>query len=166
MSFVSRMAEDLADLQDINKKLTEENLRLKRAVLNQCGDNLCFLTDKEIGDIRADPGRIPPWPEFGESCRRFHAQVADAVGGVLQAGQMTIAQLEAEVERLRQENANYDRHAQDRANEHARELERLREALEFIAETKEATINVAAKMGLQQCVARARCALKGESWPQ
>jgi hypothetical protein len=33
---------------------------------------------------------------------------------------------EAEVERLRRENANYDRHAQDRANEHAQEVERLR----------------------------------------
>jgi hypothetical protein len=39
-----------------------------------------------------------------------------------------IRELEAEVERLRTENANYERHAQERANEHAQEVKRLRAA--------------------------------------
>lgn len=72
--------------------LITRNAALERSVLNQCGDNLCHLVEIPI--------QIPPRAEFLESCRRYHAQIAGDVGE-LQAGQMTIAQLEAEVAWLR-----------------------------------------------------------------
>jgi len=77
-------------------RLREECERLRAAVRNQAGDNLCWLKDDEIGSI-------PPEAEFLESCRRFHGQMS----GRTLAGSMTIAQLEAEIERLRQENRNW-----------------------------------------------------------
>lgn len=60
-------------------------------VLNQAGDNHCWLN--------GDEAKIPPFVEFIQSCVRHHAKVAGE-NGVLE-GCMTIAQLEAEVEQLR-----------------------------------------------------------------
>lgn len=71
-----------------------ENDRLSKAVMNQCGDNLCWIEGLEA------EGKIQPWEQFGESCKRYHSQISGVVGE-LNAGQMTIAQLEAECERLR-----------------------------------------------------------------
>lgn len=71
---------------------TEETARLRTAVLNQCGDNLCWI--KETASAAALPEA-----EFLESCRRYRAQIANDRGEF--SSGMTIAQLEAEVERLR-----------------------------------------------------------------
>ena len=127
--------------------LTAERDRLRLAVLNQCGDNLCHLTDEEATEAGAS-GRIPPWPEFQESCRRFHALVSRQSGEL--TGCMTIAMLEAEVQRLtaeleagRREFAEYEQRAeakyaetwaerngwQARAEIAERERDQIREAL-------------------------------------
>ncbi len=73
----------------------EEIERLRKSVLNRQGDDLCWF---DIGATHPHV-KIPPAEEFLESCRRFHEQVAGDSG--LLEGCMTIAQLEAEVERLR-----------------------------------------------------------------
>ena len=95
------LAEELA-------AVTKERDCLSNSVMNQQGDNLCYLTDDELAewkkmwtaakDLKISV-KLPPWSEFGESCRRFHAQTA-AENGILE-GCMTIAQLEAECEKLR-----------------------------------------------------------------
>lgn len=69
-----------------------ENERLRAANRNIRGDNQCWLEEGGIS-------KVPPAPEFLESCRRYHAQVA-RVAGELGPGHMTIAQLEARVEEL------------------------------------------------------------------
>ena len=74
--------------------LQEENQRLRSAILNQCGDNLCWITDPATA-------KILPEAEFLESCRRYHAQL-QAENGVV-SGCMTVAQLEARVLELETE---------------------------------------------------------------
>lgn len=69
-------------------KLEAENKELRRAILNQCGDDLCWV--KDSGEVKALPET-----EFLESCRRFRAQVVDHDGEAI--GLKTIAQLEAEL---------------------------------------------------------------------
>lgn len=72
---------------------SKENDRLREEVAslrNRIGDGLCWFTE-------GDP--IPPKEEFLQSCERYHAQIATK-HGVLQGGK-TIAQLEADNERLR-----------------------------------------------------------------
>lgn len=66
----------------------DDNSRLRMAVLNQCGDNLCWIIDPE-------KAKALPEKEFLESCSRYHAQIAKE-RGVLEGGR-TIAQLEARV---------------------------------------------------------------------
>jgi hypothetical protein len=64
---------------------------LEQAVLNQCGDNLCWVTnDAEVKAL--------PEAEFLESCRRYRLQIVSERGEA--AGLKTIAQLEAEIVRL------------------------------------------------------------------
>lgn len=67
-----------------------ENDRLRTSILNQAGDNLCWL--------KGDETKIPTQEEFLESCRRYHAQIASQ-RGELQGGR-TIAQLEARIVQL------------------------------------------------------------------
>ncbi len=79
----------LADaLQDLRKDLN----RQRQAILNQCGDNLCWIEDTE-------KAKALPAAEFLESCRRYYLQIS-AERGVAE-GLPTIAQLEAEIERLK-----------------------------------------------------------------
>src|SRR6202040_4202117 len=63
---------------------------LRASILNRRGDDLCWIQDVS---------KIPPKEEFLESCRRYHAQVAES-HGVLE-GCKTIAQLEADVTELK-----------------------------------------------------------------
>ncbi len=72
-------------------ELTKENERLRAAVRNQCGDNLCWLTDTDIG-------KAIPREEFLKSCERYHQQISSERGVV--KGCMTIAQLEARIVEL------------------------------------------------------------------
>jgi hypothetical protein len=69
-------------------RLEIENERLRASILNQAGDNLCWLQDPQMG-------RIPPFKEFLTSCMRFHEQMAESVGELqLHPSSMTMAQLE------------------------------------------------------------------------
>jgi hypothetical protein len=73
--------------------LQEENTRLRMAVRNQCADNLCWLTDPEVG-------KALPELEFLESCRRYHAQITEKYTTLVPGSNMTIAQLEARIAEL------------------------------------------------------------------
>ena len=68
----------------------------ERSLANISGDDACWLTAADL------PSSTPALSEseFLESCRRFHSQLSSQ-NGVLQVGQMTIAQLEKEAFRLR-----------------------------------------------------------------
>ena len=79
--------------------LQEENQRLRSAILNQSGDNLCWITDPA-------EAKILPEAEFLESCRRYHAQL-QAENGVIPPGCMTVAQLEARIVELETELSRY-----------------------------------------------------------
>ncbi len=70
------------------EQLREENQKLRAAVRNQCGDNLCWFDDPEVG-------RALPREEFLQSCGRYYSQISKERGVVL--GCRTIAQLEARV---------------------------------------------------------------------
>lgn len=79
-------------------KLQQENHQLRLAILNQLGDNLCKLTNADITALKSDKNKIPPWEEFGESCHRFHTQIANESGEL--QGCRTINQLEARIAEL------------------------------------------------------------------
>lgn len=94
-----------------NAELREQLAALRNSVLNQAGDDACWILDPEHA-------QLPPKEEFLKSCERFHAQ-RTAQDGTL-SGCMTIAQLEqqlaakdAEIARLSESldcaNINYDR---------------------------------------------------------
>jgi hypothetical protein len=74
----------------------EENLRLRNAVRNQCGDNLCWLEDPEVG-------KALPKEQFLQSCSRYWEQISSEKG-VVPPGCRTIAQLEARILELEEEN--------------------------------------------------------------
>jgi hypothetical protein len=78
-------------IAEVNR-LRAEREELIDSVLNQSGDNLCWLTPAEI--------KIPPRDQFLESCARYHAQISGERGEL--TGCKTIAQLETEVYRLHQ----------------------------------------------------------------
>lgn len=73
-----------------NDRLKEENLELRKSILNQAGDNSCHLKGDEVA--------LPPWADFRESCLRHWKQITNKQGEL--SGCRTIAQLEAEVRRL------------------------------------------------------------------
>jgi DNA repair exonuclease SbcCD ATPase subunit len=81
---VSRLREELTRVRAANQEL-------RQAVLNQCGDNLCWVTN-------LDEAKALPEAEFLESCRRYWNQIASERGEA--TGLKTIAQLEAEVRAL------------------------------------------------------------------
>jgi hypothetical protein len=87
-------------------KLQAENERLRTAVLNQCGDNLCWVEN-------VDQAKALPEAEFLESCRRYRDQIAGE-RGELQAGQMTIAQLEATIEKERAASRDTIQHEREK----------------------------------------------------
>lgn len=86
VEYVRRLADRINDIE-------AENERLRASVLNQYGDNLCWIES-------AEEAKALPEAEFLESCRRYRAQIAES-RGELAVGQKTIAQLEAENESLR-----------------------------------------------------------------
>lgn len=88
--------------------------RLKAAIRNhrdQRGDSRCWLDDAELYGVLGDPesraqdSSLPPRDEFLESCRRFYERRRAPQDSDPTPGCMTIAELEAEVERLKAELA-------------------------------------------------------------
>lgn len=75
------------------KTLEAENKKLRNAIINQRGDDLCWVGNPD--DIKALPAS-----EFLESCRRFHAQIVADKGEAV--GLKTIAQLEKELAEYQQ----------------------------------------------------------------
>jgi len=75
--------------------------RLRLRLLTATGDDLCRLTQEEIKELSSGKVQIPPKAEFLASCERFHAQIAGDAGEL--SGCLTLAQLIAENERLRNE---------------------------------------------------------------
>lgn len=71
-----------------NAELREQLAALRNSVLNQAGDDACWIPDPEHA-------QLPPKEEFLKSCERFHAQ-RTAQDGTL-SGCMTIAQLEQQL---------------------------------------------------------------------
>jgi DNA-directed RNA polymerase subunit RPC12/RpoP len=79
-----------------NENLRIENERLRYAVRNMTGDNLCWITDPEVG-------KALPREEFMQSCGRYYEQIS-AEKGVVPPGCRTIAQLEARIVELEESN--------------------------------------------------------------
>jgi hypothetical protein len=91
-----------AKLAAAHAQIKELRLRL----LSAAGDDLCRLSQEEIKELTSGAVQIPPKGEFLASCERFHEQIA-AGPGVL-SGCLTLAQLIAENEKLKQQLAGKD----------------------------------------------------------
>lgn len=77
--------------------LKQENARLRAALCNWRGDDLCW--------IESEPEALAlPEAEFMESCRRYRKQLAGERGEAV--GCMTIAQLETRIVELDAVNAD------------------------------------------------------------
>jgi hypothetical protein len=83
-------------LGTLQESLEEENQRLRLAVRNMTGDNLCWIEDPEVG-------KALPRDEFMQSCDRYWHQL-QAEKGVVPPGCRTIAQLEARILELEETN--------------------------------------------------------------
>jgi hypothetical protein len=70
-------------------------------LLSAAGDDLCRLTQEEIKELSSGAVKIPPREEFIASCELFHDQIAAGPGVLTNC--LTLAQLIAENEKLRQE---------------------------------------------------------------
>jgi hypothetical protein len=101
---------DLQAEQARNVALTVEVDRLKGAIRKHRdahGDDRCWIDDLElyriIGDGDVDPSslKLPSKCEFLESCSRFWSQRQHPADRSIDPHCMTIAQLEAEVDRLK-----------------------------------------------------------------
>jgi hypothetical protein len=114
--------------------LRAEVERLRNAIRNQRGDDLCWIQNPENAEV----AKVLPEAEFLESCRRFHGQLAAERGTF--AGGMTIAQLEAEIERLKKlkltSALEFEFEMQD-LERRAQEAEAERDSLKQRAETLE-----------------------------
>jgi hypothetical protein len=84
-----------------------EVAKLRLRLLSAAGDDLCRLTQEEIKAYTSGEVQIPPKEEFIASCERFHQQIA-AGPGVL-SGCLTLAQLIAENERLKEQLVEAER---------------------------------------------------------
>jgi hypothetical protein len=96
--------------QVVNTALTVEVDRLKGAIRKHRdarGDDRCWIDDLElyriIGDGDVDPSilALPSKCEFLESCSRFWSQRQHPDDQTIDPHPMTIAQLEAEIDRLK-----------------------------------------------------------------
>jgi hypothetical protein len=81
----------IRELEALLLQRAQEIAELKTSILNQRGDDLCWVTDPEA--VKA-----LPQAEFLESCRRYHAQLVTERGEA--TGLRTIAQLEARIVEL------------------------------------------------------------------
>lgn len=88
----SLMNKSKSELAYLYLDLCDINAKLNAAIMNQCGDNLCWF--------EPNGQKIPPRAEFLESCARYHAQIAGERGDL--NGCKTIAQLEAELGEFRE----------------------------------------------------------------
>jgi hypothetical protein len=101
----------LRKLWSIGARLLNAYDRLANAIRehrDQKGDDRCWLDDVNLyaalADGRESDLRLPPEPEFLESCRRYWRQrQCPATAGTMRTGEKTIAQLQAEIESLRAE---------------------------------------------------------------
>lgn len=82
-------------LELVSETSETENQRLRAAIRNQCGDNLCWIVDPDLG-------KILPREEFLQSCSRYYAQLQEEKG-VIPSGSMTVSQLEARIVELEDE---------------------------------------------------------------
>jgi hypothetical protein len=115
-------------------EVLDEMERLEAAIRkhrDQKGDDRCWMDDQDLyaalgaESIHADTS-LPPREEFMESCRRFYAQRQAPHDGIGRHDCMTIAQLEAEVERLKAENESWCRIVdgyREVCQEHLRQIE-------------------------------------------
>lgn len=85
------LSEELGYLESALETTKEQLVALRNSVLNQAGDDACWIPDPEHA-------QLPPKEEFLKSCERFHAQ-RTAQDGTL-TGCMTIAQLEQQLAEL------------------------------------------------------------------
>lgn len=81
--------------------LKREIADLRRRLLSAAGDDLCQLTPEEIKAYTSGTVKIPPKEQFVPSCERFWSQCAKEFGVMEDC--LTLAQLIAENERLKQE---------------------------------------------------------------
>ncbi len=93
---IEQLSEQAAELVKVRGERDEARARL----LTAAGDDLCRLSQEEIKAMSAGVVPIPPKDEFLASCERFHAQVAGESG--VNTNCLTLAQLIAESEKLRQ----------------------------------------------------------------
>ena len=100
---------------------TTEDLR--RRLLSAAGDDLCRLTQEEIKAYTDGTVKIPPKKEFIASCERFHAQITQESG--VMENCLTLAQLIAENERLKQENESLIENIKHRAEAMQMDLETI-----------------------------------------
>lgn len=90
------------------EQLRAEVARIKAAIRehkDQLSDSRCWLDDSKLYSALDDRGydsSLPAKCEFLESCSRFWEQRQTPEAKDRRAGEMTIAQLQAEVERLRE----------------------------------------------------------------
>lgn len=104
-------------------ELREQLAALRNSVLNQAGDDACWIPDPEHA-------QLPPKEEFLKSCERFHAQ-RTAQDGTL-SGCMTIAQLEQQLAAKDAEITGLEEtlfRTENKRLQLSRENERLRAAL-------------------------------------
>jgi hypothetical protein len=107
--------------------LKAENERLRQRVLTAAGDDLCRLSQEEIKELTSGKVPIPPKEEFLASCEQFHSQIAKEAG--VNGNCLTLAQMVAENERLRESIDGMMQHLQAEVAHVSFERDLLREQL-------------------------------------
>lgn len=103
---IGELCDQLRSAKDAERERDEARLRL----LSAAGDDLCRLSQEEIKELSSGGVKIPPKEEFLASCERFHQQIASGPGVLSNC--LTLAQLIAENEQLRQRLAAFEANAQ------------------------------------------------------